>query len=866
LTRLEALGRLLPQPVRAPLIVIAAATVTFAPLVGEMPRWKTWDFGTHHVLTREMLGSLERHGSVPHWLNGVGSGDSPYELYPHLSYLLWARLAQLFGGETAVAPMLAWVALVTHVLIAVQVSRLALRLAAWPIAAIVGLLAFLDVGSFESGGAQSLLEVGLLHAGIAQVLVLESCIQLLAFVRHPRLRSAAGIWTAAALAAASHPSSLLFLICAVIAALAVSVVCRDAPPRRLIGGALHLVLGVGLGAFVWLPQAERLLAYGIHIGYFLLSLPSAAAEFAGGRQPPSSFPPILVLGLLGSIAALAARRAAAAVLAATTGLLLLGFTDVPFLLLFDLAPRHLSRLQGFRFLMLVRPLLFVMAAALAGGAARHVRRAVPLGRPAARRALTAVALLVAILALPAVGSQLSVLRRLLTAEVPDREGYTGLVEWARRESVGASPGAYGRLLVERDGNWVHHVAAESGLPTLLLGDQVAVLLRERMEDATPESLRRFNVRWVLSRGAGSNLGEPGSERRFGSFVVREIASWDGRLARVERGGGEAAVAGLTNQQVELELRGTGQPALVALGVGYYPRWRATTSSGRTVPVFAARATSTSPLRVPAAWLPPGRTTFTPDASLPSDTSGRAASTLTAALLLSICATRACAPARRRWLKGLASLRRTRDALARRRLAVGAAAAAAVALGLSAPIGKPDLAFRVTKGLLPVASVEARVPDGDWRTCGYSWIGRRYECSGAGSVRDGAAFVLTDHPSSTPFLSPAVVASAHTPGSEFRVRSRLRLAGRYWGRAWGGGQATLRGTDAKDLVLADARARATFDAGATAREHELLLRVDGQEPLGVTLVRRDALDLDRTRDVPWAPQSAPQELASLVVRP
>jgi hypothetical protein len=143
------------------------------------------------------------------------------------------------------------------------------------------------------------------------------------------------------------------------------------------------------------------------------------------------------------------------------------------------------------------------------------------------------------------------------------------------------------------------------------------LLRERISRASPQELRRFGVRWVVADGTSPTIGKASSEVVVGGYHIRELATWDGRFARVERGEGEARVLRLDDEAVTIELTGTDRPALVALGTGYYPRWRAR-AGDRALPVYALPSAPGSELSVVAAWVPPGLTTFTPNGPLPSD--------------------------------------------------------------------------------------------------------------------------------------------------------------------------------------------------------------------------------------------------------
>src|SRR6185436_1831537 len=96
-----------------------------------------------------------------------------------------------------------------------------------------------------------------------------------------------------------------------------------------------------------------------------------------------------------------------------------------------------------------------------------------------------------------------------------------------------------------------HLTALTGLPTLHNGPQPDLLLRERIEDLSPASLRRFNIRWAIAQDHSPVLGDPASERVLGSFHIREIKEWDGAFARIERGDGELRVTRLDDDAVEV---------------------------------------------------------------------------------------------------------------------------------------------------------------------------------------------------------------------------------------------------------------------------------------------------------------------------
>jgi hypothetical protein len=369
-----------------------------------------------------------------------------------------------------------------------------------------------------------------------------------------------------------------------------------------------------------------------------------------------------------------------------------------------------------------------------------------------------------------------------------------------------------------------------------MGPQPDLLLRERIEDTSEASLRRFNVRWVIGIGRSPSLGEPASEKTFGSYRVRELAAWDGQFARIERGAGQVTVTRLDGRAVEVDVTGATEPVLVALGTGFYPRWRARHASGADEPVYAYPSVPGGRLHVVAAWLAPGHTTFTVDGPLPSDHDGLAIS-LVAALAA---AAGVAIWSRRRWrhraLIWLAH-RRARWLLAGRlaiRIAVPVALVALCARGCIAG-ARPARALELGSGLRATASVDARKVGGEWHPCSYLRVTGEYYCSGLVTAFDSTASLLNDAPPSWGFVTPAIVASADTPGVEIRIRVRARLAGVYLS-AVSEGSAVLTSPDEPARTIE--RARLDF-ADRGDRPIEIRSRV----PMtwwSFTLVREDAI--------------------------
>jgi hypothetical protein len=833
-----------PPPLR--LLVpafLALGLAVFGPALLGAPRHRSDDWGPHHDLTRALARGLQA-GHVPRYLIGVSTGDSPFETYPFPAYAA-AALLTLATGDLGNAPAaLALLGLLAHAGLAALVARLAARLAPAPIAVGFGVLALLDVGSFASGAGASVLQVGLLHAALAQCLALLALDGVLAILAGgARPGRVAALWASAFLATATHPGGLLQLAPFAPALLLVAACARDTRPRRALLALLHLAIGVLAGAIVWAPFTERMLRHGLHLASPAPSLSAALLELAALREPATSWPAALAAGLLGLGAALLRRRAAALTLAAAAVLSLLGWTELPHRLWFDWLPLTLARWQCFRFLTLARPLLFVCAAYAAGLGWRYLtRRFPPLARGPAAVALPVAALLA--LSGPGPNELFSLVR----SGVPDPEGFGQLVAWAARERAAVPPGRMARALWDGPEHAGHHLAAESGLPVFALGEAVGLMLRERIEDRSSESLRRFNVRWVVFRERAQWLGDAKGEQRFGGYTVRELPEWDGRLARIESGAGEVEVTRLEDERIDVDLGGTEAPALVALGLGYYPRWRARGPDGRALPVFALPATPQSSTRVVGAWLPPGTTTFTADGPLSSDRAGVPFAWVALGL-----AGLAVALSRPKLACRLVPLLRPR----RLRLLAAAVLFAAVGgalvlAGLRRPV---DSALALVPGWRPEAQVEARAPGGEWSTCTFSALRRDFECGPLGRLSHATAFAVRDHLASTAYLTPAILARPAQHRVDFRVRATRALEGAYRGAAWGPGGATLL-CGGSPAELTRVPTVLSFASPAEPVSCELVLRTRGGNPQGATLVRQLALDLDRTRDVPLPPLTPP----------
>jgi hypothetical protein len=82
------------------------------------------------------------------------------------------------------------------------------------------------------------------------------------------------------------------------------------------------------------------------------------------------------------------------------------------------------------------------------------------------------------------------------------------------------------------------------------------------------------------------------------------------------------------------------------------------------------------------------------------------------------------------------------------------------------------------GLRATASVDARKLEGAWQVCDYQQLTGVFDCDGLLAAYDATANLLNDAAPSWAFVTPAIAASADTPGVEIRIRLRARLSGRY----------------------------------------------------------------------------------------
>jgi hypothetical protein len=265
----------LPEAVRAPsprhALAIALAVVfavwftTYWPVisVSPSPEWQVGDWGPQHAVLAKLMPHFPGL-DVPVWNHDVSTGDAPLELYPALTYLITGHVAWLFGLQGDLPHAFMIVAALVQLGLALTTTALVARVAPKPLAVILGMFWLVDAGALSHGGVNGLFRWALLHSALGHVFSMIAALGILSALKRPRLGASVTIWVATAAATAAHPAGLISSATFAIALLAVALLASDVPRRRAYAALGHLVLGIALGAVVWMPSAERLLLYGQH--------------------------------------------------------------------------------------------------------------------------------------------------------------------------------------------------------------------------------------------------------------------------------------------------------------------------------------------------------------------------------------------------------------------------------------------------------------------------------------------------------------------------------------------------------------------------------------------------------------------------
>jgi len=764
-------------------VVLAAGVSVFWDALTMSPDWPMGDWGPQHAVLANVQRSFPGF-DVPVWNHALSTGDAPLELYPSLAYYVTGHFAAIAGLEGDLAYALMIVAVIVFVLLAAATTAITMQVAPKPIALFIGLVTLVDSGAIAHGGTVGLFRWALFHSAMALALAAFAALAVIAAVRRPRLRTSIAIWVFTALACIAHPAGLIAAAASVLALLAVALLASDVKPRRALVAIGHLGIGVLLGAAIWMPLAERILLYGQHFPNAIRSPARLLEDLLAASSPVTSYALLTYAAFLGIVAGLWSRKAAPVFVATSALVLMLGLSDVAYLG-FDLAPgQGVARLGTERLAQLARPFI---AASGAYGIAVIIRAARAGWSTANQRQRLVAAALLGILSCAVIrvfptlwwnGSARAQADTRVFA--PDPSGRRLLTAWANTQMKSITPSTWARAAFETDTHEHMHLTAETGLPTFHDSWLPDLLLRERIEDLSDASLRRFNVRWVIASNKSPDHGDPSTERTLGTYRIREVKDWDGKFARIEKGTGDVRVLRLDDRVVEIEVVGTTEPVLVALGTGFYPRWQAHHASGAFEPVYAMPTIPGGRLHVVAAWVAPGKTTFTVDGPLPSDGKGRLWTILAALAAIAGTVAWSVRRLRLRVLRQLARLRRR--ALPHTRRAVRIAIPVAILVLLVRGCierGGITKSIEVGSGLRATALVEARLPDSEWETCGYSRIEGVYYCTGLVSVQDGMASTLNDAAPSWGFNTPAITVEPDTTGVDVRIRMRAHLAGTYW---------------------------------------------------------------------------------------
>ncbi|MCW5806584.1 MAG: hypothetical protein KIT31_29745 [Deltaproteobacteria bacterium] len=836
-------------------LVVVAGLSAFWETLTVSPDWMMGDWGPQHAVLQRAMPSFPGL-DTPAWNHLVGTGDAPMELYPKLAYVVTGHTALALGMEDDLPHAMMVVAVCVHLAIAVGTTLLAMRVAPRPIALVVGLVAIVDGGAVAHGGSSGLFRWALLHCALSVAFVVAAGVGVLTALARPRLGASAGIWVAMALACIAHPAGLIAAAAIAVGLAAVALLADDVPPRRALAALAHVLIGVALGAFAWMPLADRILEYGQHFPNVMRTPEKLLEDLLQWVSPVTWYSMVGYAGYFGILAGLWSRRAPVVFLAATSLILLVGLCDAGYLAL-DLAPgQTVARLGTERLAQLARPFLMAVAAY---GIWLFVAAAIGAWRGASARRRLVAAALIGVMAAPVIRI-LPVLWRSAAVRVhgetqwlaADRAGRDELTAWARARAAELGPGAWARAMFESETHEHFHLTALTGLPTFHMIWQPDLLLRERIEDTGPSSLRRFNVRWVIAADRSPSIGNPDTELRLGNFRIREVSAWDGQFARIESATGPATVrtTRLDDEAVEIEVVADA-PVLVALGTGHYPRWRATHASGADEPVYALPATPQGSLSVVAAWVAPGKTTFTVDGPLPSDGAGRIPALLGLASAIAIAAVWSGRRRRVRVLRRMAALRAWVPAIAPLALRAGVPLLIAVLFvrGCVEANG-PAKALLLGSGVRATATVEARAGDGPWVECAYTRIGGTYACAGILTASDGMMGLLNDATPSWAFNTPGIQVSPERTDAEVRIRfDGVRLSGTYWTATSGGGAELRAGVEPVRHID---RNRIAYSDGR--RDIEVTARVPAAWQF--TFVRQDTLMTPRAHLAPPPPAAPP----------
>jgi uncharacterized membrane protein YeaQ/YmgE (transglycosylase-associated protein family) len=433
------------------LLVVAAGLSVFWETLTESPDWQLGDWGPQHAVLAQIMPSLPGF-DVPVWNHALSTGDAPLELYPSVVYLVTGHVALVLGLEDDLPLAFMIIATLVHLALAVLVAVLAMRLASRKIAFVVAVFWVLDGGAVSHGGTVGLFRWAILHNTFAHVFSMIAVLGIVNALRRPRLGAAVTIWLGTAVATASHPAALLMSAACGVALAGVTLLASDVPRRRAVMALAHLVVGVALGAVVWLPGSMRLLAYGQHYSNELYTVTHLLQLVLSLAMPMTVYSLVVYVGYVGTAIGAFSRRAEVVFIALVVFVLIAGLSDAPYLGL-GLAPSpETARLGVIRMMLLVRPLIYVAAAygfAQVAGLIAAGWRMAPDRQRMIMAALLGIVGAVLLRAVPELWrreSQRAYSESRVVAA--DADGRKALTRWAHQQMLQQGPARWGRALFE----------------------------------------------------------------------------------------------------------------------------------------------------------------------------------------------------------------------------------------------------------------------------------------------------------------------------------------------------------------------------------------------------------------------------------
>jgi hypothetical protein len=568
-------------------VILAIALYMLGPLaLGD--RIVSHDHTQHYANTAELAALLAR-GAVFGWSNGAVAGYPVSYLYP-LGAELWVllfALGPLDLGQAYAVAVFAFFALSGY-----SVFRLGRSYVGFAAGLLAAVLYMTDLGGFRYGGWRFAIQWGVWPQNLSVAFMVLALSFLPAAAQRTSYRPVALFALFAGAALLTHPTALIALALTLplyFAALWFSG-ARTAAPRAAARVFLATAAALAVGLYWLLP----------FIGSTSHRIPTAGAgkssyefgaDLVSGKLYPNLWLFVAVFGVIGVIAALRSQNPRRLVLALVVLALWCGFS-LSVIGEFNLAELIISlkSLQYERMAILLKPFLFVLAAAAMVEAVRAVGRArATLERMLRRRLLLAFA--AGTLLAPVGAGFLDEYRERymnhdleLESSRPLRAERAQLAAYAEQHFV---RDAFFRVAVVGENEHDHSLCdlgVGLGLPIYKQGFTPAAAYRYNMGSIAGEVLRAASVRYVVSvrELTDAHFRELTA---FGALRVYEFTGFDGKRFDVT-GTGDVEVVRFEDEHIEL-LAPPGSSGSLRLRVSGFTRWRAT-RNGVTIPIAENR--------------------------------------------------------------------------------------------------------------------------------------------------------------------------------------------------------------------------------------------------------------------------------------